>query len=105
MYQNKTLQYKKYQYQRSSIFRNMTDIDLMQAFRELIEIVRESTQLSGFIHVSNLFRHILTKIERQMKQGNKYENGLSISKIQQFMRANINKHLSLEDLASLSHCS
>ncbi|MFT6903967.1 MAG: hypothetical protein ACJAS1_000612 [Oleiphilaceae bacterium] len=31
MYQNKTLQYKKYQYQRSSIFRNMTDIDLMQA--------------------------------------------------------------------------
>jgi AraC family transcriptional regulator of arabinose operon len=104
-YQNKKNQNKKYQYQSSSIIRNMTDIDFMQAFRELIETVRDSTQLSGFIHASNLFRHILTKIERQMKQGDKYENGLSIPKIQQFMRANINKHLSLEELASLSHCS
>ena len=40
-----------------------------------------------------------------MKQSDKYENGLSIPKIQKFMRANINKHLSLEELALLSHCS
>tara|TARA_R110001599_G_scaffold28536_2_gene98606 strand:+ start:529 stop:1416 length:888 start_codon:yes stop_codon:yes gene_type:complete len=87
------------------IIRNMTDIDFIQAFRELIETVRDSTQLSDFIHASNLFRHILTKIERQMKRRNRYENGLSIPKIQQFMRININKLISLEELASLSHCS
>lgn len=94
-----------YHNQTELIVRNITDIDFVQAFRELIDTVRDSTQLSGFIHASNLFRHILTKIERQIKQGDKYENGLSIPKIQQFMRANINKHLSLEELASLSHCS
>lgn len=88
-----------------AIIRNMTDIDFMQTFRELIETVRDRAQISGFIHASNLFRHILTKIERQNKQSEKYENGLSIPKIQQFMRANINKHISLEELASLSHCS
>lgn len=94
-----------YQGQSSPLIRNMTNIDFMQLFRELIETVRDSTQLSGFIHASNLFRHILTKIERQMKQGDKYENGISIPKVQQYMRANINKHVSLDELASLSHCS
>ena len=87
------------------IIRNMTDIAFIQAFRELIETVRDSAEVSGFIHASNLFRHILTKIERQIKLGDKYENGLSIPKIQKFMRANINKHLNLDELASLSLCS
>ena len=91
-----------YQNQSSEIIRNMTDIDFIQAFRELIETVRDSTQLSDFIHASNLFRHILTKIERQMKRRDRYENGLSIPKIQQFMRVNINKHLSLLEQTSLS---
>ena len=94
-----------YHNQSSKIIRNMTDIDFIQAFRELIETVRDSTQLSDFIHASNLIRHILTKIERQMKGRDRYENGLSIAKIQQFMRVNINKHISLEELASLSYCS
>ena len=91
--------------QSSPIIRNMTDIDFLQAFRELIETVRDNAQLSGFIHASNLFRHILTKIVLLVKQGDKYENGLSIPKIQQYMRTNINKHINLEELAVLCHCS
>ena len=91
--------------QSSPVIRNMTDIDFMQLFRQLVETVRDSKDITCFIHASNLFRHILTKIERQIKQGDKYENGISISKIQQFMRVNINKQVSLDELASLSHCS
>jgi AraC-like DNA-binding protein/mannose-6-phosphate isomerase-like protein (cupin superfamily) len=94
-----------YQHQSSEIIRNMTDIDFIQVFRDLIEAVRDRTQLSDFIHASNLFRHILTKIERKVKQKDKHESGLSIHKVQQFMRVNINKHVSLEELASISHCS
>lgn len=96
---------KIYQTNTSPIIGNMTDIDFIQAFRELIETVRDNAQLTGFIQASNLFRHILTKIERQIKQSEKYKSGLSIPKIQQYMRANINKHIHLEELASLSHCS
>ncbi len=91
--------------QQSHILNNITDIDFIQAFRELIATVRDNNQFSGFVHASNLFRHILTKIEQQTKQSDNENNGLSIAKIQQFMRANINRHLSLEEFAALSHYS
>ncbi len=94
-----------YHEQESSLIKSMTNIDILQSFRELVSIVRDGTQLPDFVHASNFFRHILTKIERQTKKITKQVQGLSVSNIQYLMRANINKSLSLAELASLSHYS
>lgn len=88
----------------------MTDIDLIQSFRALVDSVKNSSLLAELIHTSNLFRHILTKIaqlsrHKDLSEGGSTSNKVPISKIQRFMRSNIDKQLSLSELASLSHCS
>lgn len=94
-----------YNEKETSLIKNMTDIDILQSFRELVSIVRNGTQLPDFVHASNFFRHILTKIERHTKKQAKQAQGLSVSNIQYLMRANINKQLSLAEFASSSHYS
>lgn len=94
-----------YDKQNEPVLSHMADIDFVQSFRSLVDLVRTRNQLRDYIHASNLFRHILTRIEWHSGLHKPVESGFPIEKIHQFMRANLNKALTLETLAGLTHSS
>jgi AraC-like DNA-binding protein len=98
-----------YQYIRSASndaqVNHLSDIDLFSSFNSLMNSARDSYSLAGFIHVSSLLRLTLTLIERKLKQTSREKSGIVLPVIHQFMRANLNKNISLDDLADLSHLS
>jgi len=87
------------------VIRQLNYLSLLARFNDLVEIARNSYSIAGFIHAGNQLRQILTLIERLKHTKQKTQTGIILPKIQQYMRENLNKHLSLEDLALLSHLS
>lgn len=87
------------------------DIDFLYWFKELMLVARETQNLENLIHGSNLLRQLLTRIERQNRKQCqsqsrlKHEVSLSIPKVQEFMRAHLNKPVTLEQLAKMCRCS
>jgi len=85
--------------------RNLNDLKLLSQFNELITSVRACYSFEGFVHVASQLRHIITLVERIKQSKQKEKIGIILPDIHQYMRANLHKGLSLDELASFSHLS
>lgn len=94
-----------YQKDESPIIRNITNIDFIQLFQELVDVSRNGLNLTSFVYSASICRHLLMKIAWIHNQNQRTETGLSIVQIQRYMKSRLNSNISLEELASISHCS
>lgn len=100
-----------YQHLDGALLSRIADIDFLYWFRELMQVARETLCLENLIHGSHLLSQLLTRIEWHhrkqclQQQPEKHDLRLSIPTVQEFMRAHLNKPLSLQQLANFCACS
>ncbi len=92
------------------ILHGSNDLTLQNSFSSLIRTVRKAYNISDYIHVANHLRHTLALIEPLYRQSisspiRTILSEASVSEIREYMRDNLHKQLSLDDLARISKLS
>ena len=92
------------------IIHGSNDLTLQSSFSSLIRTVRKAYSVSDYIHVANHLRHTLALIEPIYRQVNNSPirtilTEASVSELREYMRDNLHKQLSLDDLAKVSKLS
>ncbi len=84
---------------------NTHDIHTLSGFRESIYVARSSFTLASYVYVNSLLGHLLISTARAVNQVAKPLSGLKVEEAQEYMRQNIDKMISLDDLAKLTRLS
>lgn len=92
------------------IIHGLSDPIFQSSFSSLIRTVRHAYNLSDYIHVANHLRHILSLIEPLYRQTANAPvrtilSETSVSEIREYMRDNLHRHITLEELANISKLS
>ena len=87
------------------VIRHKSDLNLQAQFRALMSTVTAGYSQPIFIHAGNQIRLILSHISWMESQKAHRESLDSVSRVSAFMRDNLHRSLSLEELAELSGLS
>ena len=87
------------------VVRGLSDLSLQNGFSSLLSIAGTGYSATAFIHAANQLRQLLTLIERLRRRAHREEEAHSLATVRQYMRDNLHRRLTLDDLARVSKLS
>ncbi len=87
------------------VVRGLSDLSLQTGFSSMLSIVGTGYSATSFIHAANQLRQVLTLIERLRRRTHREEEARSLATVRDYMRDNLHRRLTLDDLARVSQLS
>jgi len=81
------------------------EVQLLAGFNQLIEVAQNGFSLGDYIYSACLLKQLLALVERINHEKTREKSGLILSNIQRYMRENLHRQISLDELAALSKLS
>ncbi|MDX1452963.1 MAG: AraC family transcriptional regulator [Oleiphilaceae bacterium] len=97
--------YQHIQFAEEPIIRGLNDPNLHSGFSSLLSIVGSGYSLTVFVHAANQLRQVLTLIERLRRRSQRSSEADALALARSYMRDNLHRRLSLEELARVSQLS
>jgi len=88
-----------------AVLKGLNDAALVASFRSLMGIASSGYGLTVFLHAANQLRQIMTLAERLRRRSLRHESVDSIDEVRRFMRENLHRRLSLDELAQVGRLS
>ncbi len=97
--------YRHIRFDEEPIVRGMSDLSLQGGFSSLLSVAGSGYSEAVFVHAANQLRQILTLIARLRAREQRAEEADALASVQAYMRDNLHRRLTLDDLAQVSKLS